>query len=89
MARLLNTLLVVTLLTASTAHAATAALHDMLPTDAIAYLRVVGPGGFSGAAAETPLGDAIAAADNGAVLEQVARSAVKRPLPGACTRVRR
>ena len=78
MKRLLNALLYSALLVALPAAAAPAienpgsTLHDSLPADAIAYLRVVGPGGFSGAPAETPLGEAIAANGNDQLLDQIA-----------------
>ena len=70
----LNALLCAALLIAlpTTAVRAATSLHAMLPANAIAYLRVVGPDGFSGAAADTPLGQALSADGNDALLAQIA-----------------
>ena len=74
MKRFLNALLCTALLIAlpTTTVQAGTSLHNRLPADAIAYLRVVGPGGFSGAPAETPLGEAISASGDDQLLEQIA-----------------
>ena len=74
MKRLLTALLYSTLLVTLPAAAqppVSSSLHDNLPADAIAYLRVVGPGGFNGAPADTPLGKAMAAKNNTTVIEDI------------------
>ena len=60
----------------ATVHAAET-LHSMLPADAVAYLRIVGPDGFSGAAPGTPLARAVSGDGNAHEVGDIAAGLLK------------